>query len=185
MDGFFITVHQSIKYRLSDHEKEFLDLYGKIFELRRSYNFGRIFALFMLRARSAENGLDQQEIVNFFNTNFPKNSLSISTVSRILAKMEQGRYCDSIPGKGRKRKYFAKMKFSQLTIERITYNIKEGEELIKNLQKLKESLPPEDKSNNPAFIEVLENLEQVYAIITDYYRESLESVVNKLTKIDS
>ncbi len=176
---------QSKNYQLSNHEKEFLNLYGKIFELRRSNNFGRIFALFMLRARSEENGLDQQEIVNYFDTNFPKNSLSISTVSRILKKMEQGKYCDSSPSEGRKRKYFAKVNFSQLTIERITYNIEEGENLIRNLQRLKESLPKEESSRNPGFIDMVENLEQVYEVITDFYKESLERVINKLELIDN
>ncbi|NHJ02950.1 MAG: hypothetical protein EAX86_12510 [Candidatus Heimdallarchaeota archaeon] len=185
MEGFSIRHNQTEDYTLSEHEKEFLTLYGKIFEIRRSNNFGRIFALLTLKARFVENGLDQQEIVDYFNTNFPNNSISVSTVSRILAKMERSKYCESIPSQARKRKYFTQANFSQLTIERISYNIKEGEDLILKLQKLANNLTDDEKTKNPYLIDVIKNLEQVYEIITEYYKVSLQKIIHQLEEINT
>ena len=176
------------KYILLDHEKRFLELYGKAFELRRSRNFGRIFALLSLKASTEEKGLDQQDIVKFINNNVKddKEKISISTVSRTLNKMEKSKYCSSTPssGKGR-RKYYSGINFSKLAIDRIEVNVREGSNLLKELDNLKNSLPSDDSDQFKEFIVLVDNLKQVYEVVTKYYEDLLLRITDRMNEINN
>ena len=176
------------KYTLLDHEKRFLELYGTVFELRRSRNFGRIFALISLKASTEEKGLDQQDIVKYINNNVndDKEKISLSTVSRTLTKMEKSKYCSSIPssGKGR-RKYFSGINFSELALDRIRVNVREGSNLLNELDKLKNELPSDNSDEFNEFISLINSLAQVYEVVTQYYGDLLIRISDQLDKIDN
>ncbi|MHA2276847.1 MAG: hypothetical protein ACXAC2_13825 [Candidatus Kariarchaeaceae archaeon] len=178
------------KYTLLDHEKRFLELYGKVFELRRSHNFGRIFALLSLKANTEGKGLDQQEIVKYINMNFKdsKNSkdiISVSTVSRALTKMEKSKYCSSTPSSGKGgRKYFCEVGFSKLVLDRIEVNVREGENLVQQLDNLKKGISPDDHEKFKDFINHIDNLKQVYQVVSQYYDDLFQKISAEISKID-
>ena len=185
-----MSTSQDSKYTLLDYEKRFLELYGKVFELRRSQNFGRIFALLSLKANTEEKGLDQQEIVKYINNNFkePKSAkdiISVSTVSRTLTKMEKSRYCSSTPSSGKGgRKYFCEVGFTKLVLDRIEVNVREGEDLIKKLDDLKRDIPSDGQENSKEFTKLIDHLKHVYEVISQYYDDLFQRISSELRDID-
>jgi DNA-binding transcriptional regulator GbsR (MarR family) len=159
--------------QLTEPEKSFVDVYGKMFALRRSKNFGRIFALILLKAKIPEQGLEQQEIAQIIRNNF-NDTISVSTVSRILNKMLVGNYCNYTEEKGKrsKRKYFSSMDFKQLAIERLTNNIKEGEYLMNKLNEIKKEIATDQiNDQNSNLVSSIDSLISVYSVILDLYED--------------
>lgn len=180
-----MKVSDDNKYNLLDHEKRFLELYGRVFELRRSQNFGRVFALLSLKANTEEKGLDQQEIGKYINMNFKESKISISTVSRTLTKMEKSRYCSSTPSSGKGgRKYFCEVGFTKLVLDRIEVNVREGEDLIKKLDDLKRDIPPDGQEKYEEFIHLIDHLKHVYEVISQYYDDLFQRISSELSNIN-
>ena len=180
-----MKVSNGNRYTLLDYEKRFLELYGRVFELRRSQNFGRIFALLSLKADTEDKGLDQQEIVKYINMNFKNSKISVSTVSRTLTKMEKSRYCSSTPSSGKGgRKYFCEVGFTKLVLDRIEVNVREGEDLIKKLGDLKRDIPSEDQEKSKEFIQLIDHLKHVYEVISQYYDDLFQKISSELSNHD-
>ena len=155
--------------------------------MRRSKNFGRIFALLSLKANSEERGLDQQEISSYLNKNLrnkdkpttkKKSVVSLSTISRTLNKMEQAKYCNSSPSSGR-RKYYTSVSFKQLTLDRMKYNIQETVEAVNELHKLQDRIFVDESKDNTVLLEVLDNLVVVYGALVENYQDLLDKFEEK------
>ena len=182
------------KFLLLEHEKRFLEIFGEVFQLRRSENFGLIFALLSLRARTKERALDQQDIVKFINLNFKKTNdplkdkISLSTVSRTLNQMEMGNYCFSIPsqtikgknrvtGRGR-RLYYSDSNFSKLVVDRLNANIEMGIKLIETLTSIRKDSPLREEFNE--FREIIDDFKNVYEVTNEYYKDVLVKISKDL-----
>ncbi|MHA2224685.1 MAG: hypothetical protein ACXAC8_05750 [Candidatus Hodarchaeales archaeon] len=155
-----------------------------MFEIRRSFNFGRIFALMYLKARTKEKGLDQQQITTIINGNFPQK-VSVSTVSRTLSKMVKSKYCDYTEESGRgKRKYFAKTNFTDLAIERIQINIEEGRNLVRSLEEIAEIIQAEDDPvNYRQLFETINELKTMYLVTQELYEDFLHRAQERLKRL--
>ncbi|MFW9993565.1 MAG: helix-turn-helix domain-containing protein [Candidatus Odinarchaeota archaeon] len=157
---------------LTEYEKAFISLYSQLFALRRSKNFGRIFTLLFIKARYPERGLDQQEIASYITNNFEQ--VSVSTVSRTLNKMAEQKYIDFIEEKGnygrKRQKYFSRASFKEVAMDRLKYNIEEGTYFLAKLEKLKSSIPAEELEGNQELLEFLDQLKEIFEIITELYR---------------
>ena len=189
-----MVTKEDTKYILLEHEKRFLEIYSEVFQLRRSTNFGIIFALLCLKARTKETALDQQDIVNFINHNFKntnnskKDKISLSTVSRALNQMETDNYCLSTPskiiqGKGKtsgrgRRLYYTDSNFERLVIERLNANVKMGLKLITILTDLRNDAPSTKEFDE--FREIIDNFKRVYEVTTKYYDEILAKIIKDL-----
>ncbi len=167
---------------LTDPEKRFIEFLGHAFEIRRSYNFGRIFALLILRADTQEKGLDQQQILEKINSNFSKNKISISTVSRVLKSLELSNYCESIPTENRRRKYFTTSSFKELTLMRLSQNFIEWKKFTEDLNLIKTSISPKD-TNSASMLTLVGTIHLIYQIIVEDYEKLLKSVSERIQNL--
>jgi len=177
-----ISTNNILNNSLTNPEKEFIDLLGHAFEKRRSYNFGRIFALLSLKADSIEKGLDQQQIFEIINSNFSENKLSISTVSRVLKSLEQSNYCESIPTENRRRKYFTTSSFKELILTRLSQNFIEWKKLAEDLNKLKANISPED-TENASLLTLVSTFHLIYQIIVEDYEKLMSSISKRIQNL--
>ncbi|MHA2296393.1 MAG: hypothetical protein ACXAEU_08355 [Candidatus Hodarchaeales archaeon] len=164
-----------MKSTLTEPEKEFLAIYAGLFAIHgRSKNFGRIFALLNLKARSPDTGLDQKQIAAYITQNF--TPVDVSTVSRILKKMEQQSFCnfkeEKHPHSNRNRhRYFAKTSFKDLLIGRLHASIKEANGMIGELDKLKGKVSDDETSKNQDLLELVYYLERLYNLSVKLYNK--------------
>ena len=174
------------KYYLSKHEKELIIMLGDTFAIHgRSKNFGLVFALLQLKALNEEQGLDQETIQGFIETNF--KPVSVSTISRILNLLTSQGYCDSIEERtedhGRKRlKFFRKGSFKKLFENRINYSILEFERISKTLKMIKKSALNDDKTENKELVELIDYLNEFYVISKRIYEQIKKMTQEELSK---
>jgi DNA-binding transcriptional regulator GbsR (MarR family) len=169
---------------LNKHELEIINIYGRMFALRRSKNFGRIFALLQLKAKTEKNGLDQHQIMNLLNNHFPeRENISVSTVSRTLSKMTQAEYCKYKEGKRGKRKYYSHGSFKDLWEDRIEQNFREFEILITDLNKIKKNLLKEESQGDDDLLNFLKDILMMYEAILELYQDFILMVKERLSEI--
>ena len=153
-----------------------------MFALRRSTNFGRVFALLLLRATNSSQGLEQDQIAETLTRNF-NESVSVSTISRVLNQMIIGGYCNYTEEKGKrsKRKYYYAGTTKQLAIERIASQRKEGMKLIEMLKEIKkETLNANDNDQNSYLITSIDSLVTLYDVTFDLYMELEKKMKERL-----
>ncbi|NHI94918.1 MAG: hypothetical protein EAX96_20685 [Candidatus Lokiarchaeota archaeon] len=163
------------KYYLNDHEKQLLSMLGDTFAIHgRSKNFGLVFAILQLKALNEGQGLDQETIQGYIETNF--KPVSVSTISRILNQLTNQGYCDSIEERtedhGRKRlKFFRKESFKKLFENRINYSILEFEGISTKLNLIKNDILKINNNENEELLELIDYLNEFYRISKKIYEQ--------------
>ena len=174
-------------YYLNEHEKQLLIMIGDTFAIHgRSKNFGLVFALLQLKALNKEQGMDQETIQGYIETNF--KPVSVSTISRILNQLTSQEYCDSIEERtedhGRKRlKFFRKGSFKKLFENRINYNILEFEGISNRLKMIKKSALNDNKSENKELLELIDYLNEFYTITKKIYERIKKMTQEELSSL--
>jgi DNA-binding PadR family transcriptional regulator len=160
-------------YSLNSHERQLIHLLGNIFTIHgRSKNFGFTFAILQLKAPDEADGLDQEMIQRYIETNF--HPVSISTISRILNQLTEQEYCDYVEERthnyGRKRmKFFRKTSLKKVLLDRIDYAIQEFDAISTQLEKIKADALT-DASNNSDLISLITYLQDVYSLSKKLYQ---------------
>ncbi|MFX0092486.1 MAG: hypothetical protein ACFFBD_12050 [Candidatus Hodarchaeota archaeon] len=122
---------------------KFIKVYGENRRVK-SANYGRIFALLLLKARSPESGLDQQQIKMALTEYIEK--ISVSTVSRTLADMEKSKLCKSEEEtiyKARK-KYYIERSLKRFSLEKMDRLKEDTVDFMEKIHKIKENISVEE-----------------------------------------
>lgn len=153
---------------LSATEQEYLEIYADLYKKRgQSPVLGKIFGLLLYRAKSMEEGMDQQKIAELVDR-------SVSTVSRLLVDMEKMglvSYTEVFNEKKRReRKYYMANSIRDITAKRFQVLIAEVHSFNKKVQELRKRHPGED----PDLSKHLDHLGKDNQFLLELYQKVLD-----------
>ena len=148
---------------LSKLEKEFIDIWGDIYERRGQLrSLGELWALLTLKADSPDIGLDQHQIAHYLHS-------SPSTISRNLKTLTEMKIVEY--SEQRIRKYFTDTNFREISNLRFQATINEYKWTIEELNKIKDSIPSHRNKENENLIETIVFMEKFLQKIIDIYQK--------------
>jgi DNA-binding transcriptional regulator GbsR (MarR family) len=141
---------QIIGTKLTTYELEFINCFGKFFELNgQSDTLGRIFGLLYLKATSSETGLVQKKIVSLIGK-------SKATISRNLDILVKQGFCSYILEDNEisraERKYYVKGSYKEIAISRLKKSLANNMTLNKNLHKIEKNIPKREIPHNEGLL---------------------------------
>ena len=152
--------------KLDIYEKEYIEIWGKLYESRGQVKLlGKIWGLLSLKADVLENGLDQNEIVEYLQS-------SLSSVSRYLKKLVEMNAVKYIDQKDEKqnRIYYIGTNFEQITKTRFTASINEYTFILTKLEEIRSGIPSDEEKNNLELITQIDYIENVFRNINNIFK---------------
>jgi len=153
-----------------------------MFKIRgRSENFGRIFALITLRARTSDTALTQEAISRILSFNFPNSPVSVSTTFRSLTYLCENRYCDYREGYYKKREYFlVQHNITGLSVQRIKYQQDLVFQFLEELNEIKTKIMERGINDSNNILSLLNQFIDEYEVIGEIYKEFLIRIQKEL-----
>lgn len=154
--------------KLDKYEKEYIEIWGRLYESRGQVKLlGKIWGLLSLKADSPENGLEQNEIVEYLQS-------SLSSVSRYLKKLVEMNAVKYIDQKNEKNRiYYTGRNFQQITKTRFTASINEYTFILTKLEEIRSGIPSDEKENNFELITQIDQIEIVFRNVNNIFRTIL------------
>ena len=156
--------------KLDIYEKEYIEIWGRLYESRGQIKLlGKIWGLLSLKADVPENGLDQNEIVEYLQS-------SLSSVSRYLKKLVEMNAVKYIDQKDEKqnRIYYTGQNFEQITKTRFQASINEYTFTLTKLEEIRSGIPSDEEENNLELLTQINQIENVFRNVNNIFRTILE-----------
>ncbi|MFX0203812.1 MAG: hypothetical protein ACFFCW_47545 [Candidatus Hodarchaeota archaeon] len=158
-------------YQLTKYEKTYIDVFGRLYETTYGVpkSIGQIYALLAYKTKSPESGLNQQDIAALIDR-------SVSTVSRLLNKLVELKYCNYVEELNeqsrRERKYY-QTNIKDLASNRFKFIISQNRLIQAELEKIKAEIPTEEVPENKEFIAHLEWLNKMFEQLNNIYKQAV------------
>jgi hypothetical protein len=85
--------------------------------------------------------------------------------------MSQAEYCKYSEGKRGKRRYYSHTSFKELTLDRLNYNYREFDGIIRKVESIQDKIKRDNSKTNQEILDFLNGMLIMYNIILELYKE--------------